>query len=176
MGMALETEPRYWIPEDVLALPADGNRYECIDGELLVSPAPPWPHQLVVSELHARLFGYLRDRSVGVMLIAPADVRLETSSIVQPDLFVVPRSVAPVTATDWTALDRLLLAVEVLSPSTARYDRLTKRAFYQRAGVDEYWIVDRHARVVERWCPTDERPEIVATELRWKPVGAADPS
>jgi Uma2 family endonuclease len=61
----------------------------------------------------------------------------------------------------------LLLAVEVLSPSTARYDRLTKRRFYQQQGV-EYWIVDLDARIVERWLPGSDRPEILAEHLAWQ--------
>lgn len=69
----------------------------------------------------------------------------------------------------------LLLAVEVLSPSTARADRQTKRRLYQDEGVPEYWIVDLDARVVERWRPGDDRPEIVAATLTWQPDGSATP-
>lgn len=68
-----------------------------------------------------------------------------------------------------------ILAVEVLSPSTARYDRALKRKLYQRVGVAEYWIVDLDARLVERWRPEDERPEIVTDRLIWVPAGAPEP-
>ena len=64
---------------------------------------------------------------------------------------------------------RLLLAVEILSPSTARADRQRKRAIYQSEGVPEYWIVDVDARLAERWRPGDERPKILATTLEWQP-------
>jgi Uma2 family endonuclease len=65
--------------------------------------------------------------------------------------------------------------VEVLSPSTARADRRVKRLRYQRQGIPEYWIVDLDARLVERWRPKDERPEIVDETLSWRPApsGAA---
>ncbi len=62
----------------------------------------------------------------------------------------------------------LLLAVEVLSPSTARYDRVVKRRLYQEFDVRTYWVVDLGARVVEVWHPDDERPEVVSEVLRWR--------
>jgi Uma2 family endonuclease len=69
----------------------------------------------------------------------------------------------------------LLLAIEVLSPSTARADRTTKRRRYQRAGIPEYWIVDLDARVIERWRPGDDRPEVLGETLTWLAPGAASP-
>ena len=65
--------------------------------------------------------------------------------------------------------------MEVLSPSTARADRQVKRRRYQRHGVPEYWIVDLDARLVERWRPADERPEILAERLEWRAVPEAPP-
>jgi len=69
----------------------------------------------------------------------------------------------------WDEVGRLLLAVEVLSPSTARKDRVAKRSLYQRYGVPEYWLVDVDGGVVERWRPCDERPEILTDRLEWQP-------
>ena len=69
----------------------------------------------------------------------------------------------------------LLLVIEVTSPSTARQDRQLKRRRYQRAGVPEYWIVDLDARIVERWRPQDERPEILDEQLTWQPQPGAAP-
>lgn len=63
----------------------------------------------------------------------------------------------------------MLLAIEVLSPSTARLDRNVKRQRYQRQRLPEYWIVDMDARLIERWKPDDERPEIVAGHICWTP-------
>ncbi|MEO7521201.1 MAG: Uma2 family endonuclease, partial [Gemmatimonas sp.] len=67
-----------------------------------------------------------------------------------------------------------LLFVEVLSSSTARFDRVVKRARYQRANI-EYWIVDLDSRLVERWLPGDDRPSIHAEQLTWQPLGAPEP-
>lgn len=69
---------------------------------------------------------------------------------------------------DWRDCRTLLLAVEVLSPNTARADRLKKRRLYQRRGVKTCWIVDPDAQLVEVWHPADERPEIVTDSLRWR--------
>lgn len=63
----------------------------------------------------------------------------------------------------------------MLSPSSARADRHIKRRRYQRAGIAEYWIVDLDARLIERWRPDDERPELLAEELVWRPAGSSEP-
>jgi Uma2 family endonuclease len=70
---------------------------------------------------------------------------------------------------------RLLLAAEVVSPSSARYDRVTKRPHYQRNRVSEYWIVDDMSRTIERWTPDDDRPELLAEQLTWHPSGVSEP-
>lgn len=70
---------------------------------------------------------------------------------------------------DWPEVGIPRLIVELLSHSTARHDRITKRAVYQECGVPEYWIVDLDARLVERWRPGDERPEILDRALDWRP-------
>ena len=75
----------------------------------------------------------------------------------------------------WVDIRGLLLAIEVLSPSTARADRTTKRRRYQRAGVPEYWVVDLDARLVERWRPEDVRPEVLTEKLAWQPDPSAPP-
>lgn len=96
-------------------------------------------------------------------------------SLVQPDIFVA--RLEPGISLIGTPADirGLLLVVEVLSPSTARVDRGRKRELHQRARVHEYWIVDHEARLVERWRPSDVRPEIISRTLVWHPEGAAGP-
>ena len=163
-----------WTAEMVRALPADGTRYEVVDGELFVTPAPSFDHQEAVAQLWARVQPYVKAHVVGHAAMSPADVELDPHTLVQPDLFVVP-------LTDgrrpkrWSDVTGLILAVEVLSPSSARADRTVKRRLYQRAGVAEYWIVDLDGRLVERWRPADERPELLAETLDWRPVGTAEP-
>ena len=73
---------------------------------------------------------------------------------------------------EWKEYGIPLLVVEVLSPSSARHDRITKRRRYQRTGVSEYWVVDLDARAIERWRPGDERPEVLDDVLVWQPEPA----
>jgi len=172
--MVMPARATVWTPELVRVLPDDGNRYEVVDGELLVTPMPAPIHQRLLGELLVAIDSYVERCALGETLPSPADISLDERSLVQPDLFVVPRDVSP-TFAEWSDLSSLLLAVEILSPSTARADRTIKRRLYQRWPVGEYWIVDPDARLVERWRPGDERPEIVERELTWHPAGAPEP-
>ncbi|HET7585689.1 MAG TPA: Uma2 family endonuclease [Gemmatimonadaceae bacterium] len=164
----------HWTADMVRALPDDGKRYEVVDGELLVAPAPTWDHQRAIRELFLRLHPYITAHRLGQVIWAPADVTFSTTRMVEPDLFVVPL-VSGREPRTWEEVGRLLLAVEVLSPSTARADRQVKRRLYQQENVPEYWIVDVDARLIERWRPTDARPEILTERLGWQPDAAYPP-
>lgn len=166
MGMPHASPP--WSGAAVRAMPEDGRRYELVGGELVVTPAPAWIHQCVAAALFHRIHAYLTVARVGLILWSPADIALGEDEVLQPDLFVTPLDAqAPIRS--WTDITRLLLAVEIVSPSSARYDRQLKRLRYQRAGTPEYWIVDPDARLVERWRPEDTRPEILGDTLTWQP-------
>jgi Uma2 family endonuclease len=161
----------HWTVEMVRALPDDGKRYEVIDGELFVTPAPTWSHQRAAFTLAMRLAAYVDQHAIGDVLVAPAEVLVSRDVKVEPDAFVVPL-VGGRKPASWDEVGRLLLVIEALSPSTARADRHVKRRLYQRERVPEYWIVDVDARLIERWRPADERPEIVAERLEWQPDSA----
>lgn len=103
----------------------------------------------------------------------PGELELDPHTLVQPDVFVLPLVNGRLPRSQFETGDALLL-VEVLSPSTARYDRVTKRRRYQRYGV-EYWIIDLDARLVERWLPSADRPEVVTDRLEWQAAGATAP-
>ncbi|HWP38353.1 MAG TPA: Uma2 family endonuclease [Gemmatimonadales bacterium] len=165
-----DTARRYTV-QDVRDFPPDGNRYELVHGELLVTPAPRPEHQIVVVELHDRISPYLAANGGGARLFSvAADISWDDETLVQPDLFVVP---AAEVSRDWRTYRTLLLAVEVLSPGSSRADRVVKRRRYQEQGVATYWVVDVDARLVEVWHPDDERPEIVPDLLRWRVSPAA---
>lgn len=166
MGMP-HAAPR-WTAERVRALPDDGNRYELVDGELLVSPAPSGSHQETIMGLVMRLEPWLRQTSIGRALFSPADLSLGEDEVLQPDLFVY-RTATGARLRNWSDIVELRLVVEVLSPSTARYDRQLKRRRYQRARIAEYWIVDPDARLIERWRHGQDRPEVVTDHLVWAP-------
>lgn len=164
-----------WTADRVRALPDDGRyRYEVVAGELLVTPAPSFDHQDAVMALAVRLRAYLAGSGLGHLAVSPADIEFDFETLVQPDVFVVPL-VDGKRPRGWSEISALVLAVEVLSPSTARADRTIKRALFQRVGVPEYWIVDVDARLVERWRPDDRRPEILSDVLVWQPEPARAP-
>ena len=172
--MGMPQTARRWTAEMVRALPDDGKRYEVVDGELLVTPAPRLPHQDAVMVLSADIRLYVRAHRIGHLFVSPADIEFDAHTMVQPDVFVAPL-VEGRRPQAWSEIRTLLLAVEILSPSTARADRQVKRRRYQRHGVAEYWIVDIDARLVERWRPTDDRPEVLGEVLVWQPVPDVPP-
>ncbi len=178
MGMPAEVVRRRWTAAEVRALIAAESlaspRYELIDGELFVTPSPAPPHQIAVLELVVALKLYCDANGVGQTMPSPADIELEAESVRQPDVFVLPIAEWKRIAREGFPARQLLLAVEVLSPSTKKLDRVTKRALFQRH-VSEYWVVDVDARVVERWRPQDTEPEVVADRLTWWPRGAPEP-
>lgn len=172
MGMpAPQTE---WTAEMARALPEDGNRYEVLDGELFVSPAPEPDHQSVIVALVRFLDAYVRQYQLGWVFTAPADIEFSPRRYVQPDVLVV-RKVGQGRPRTWKDARPLSLVAEVRSVSTARADRFRKRVIYQRERVPDYWIVDPEARVVEHWTPGDERPAIVADMLTWQPTANNPP-
>ena len=179
--MAMPTSPpllpdrsrRDWTVDEVRALPDDGNRYEVIDGELFVTPAPSWLHQQAAMEFLFLVRPYAH-RCALDCYIAPAEVAFSPRRSVEPDLFVVPRMDGR-RATHFEEVQRLVLAVEVISPSSARADRYRKRHLYQSEDVPEYWIVDPDARFVERWRPGDDAPEILVESLAWTPQEDVEP-
>jgi len=175
--MVMPAIRRHWTTADVRALTSEERawpRYELIAGELLVTPAPRTAHQVAVGEIFILLSEYLKREQVGVAFISPSDLELVPETITQPDVFVVPRDTRMGgDRLEWPDVKSLLLAVEVLSPSSAKIDRVVKRDFYCDAGVPDYWIVDLDARVVERWTPDRETPEIHRDRIVWSPRGAS---
>ncbi len=160
----------YYTADLVRALPDDGRRYEVVHGELLVTPAARAWHQEVAKRLLVTLDAYLARQPAGHVLASPADISWSADTLVQPDVFVVPLDQAR--TLDWRQMQTLLLAIEVLSPSTARADRFTKRRLYQEVGVDTYWIVDPERRCVGVWTPEAAFPVVEWEAVSWRPAGA----
>lgn len=174
MGMPAQREKGAWTEAEFYAArdaAPPGERWELVDGEVLVTPSPHWVHQRAVVRLLELIVSYVRAQGVGETFVAPLDVKLEPGLVMQPDLLVVPKGELRRPS---DVIHHLLLAVEIISPSSARFDRVKKRPAYQRNRVPEYWIVDGWSRTVERWHPDDERPEIVSDVLGWHPEGAAE--
>ncbi len=168
MGMAA---PIYYSAEMVRALPEDGRRYETVHGELLVTPAPRLWHQEIVRRLLVKLDAYLAANPVAHLFHSPADISWSPDVLVQPDLFVADLEEAR--TLDWSKVQTLLLAVEVLSPGTERHDRFTKRRLYQEVGIPRYWVVDSDRRVVEVWTPESQFPVTERETVVWRPKGTS---
>jgi len=136
-----------WTVDDLNQLPDDGLRYELLDGILLVSPAPTRRHQRAAFELGLLLRAVCPPEME--VLVAPLDWRPDRHTSLQPDLLIVRDEDVEIK----NITRPLMLAVEILSPSTRRKDLFLKRSKYQDAGVPSYWIVDPAA------------PSITALEL-----------
>ena len=172
MGMPLSRID--WTVEMLDTLPDDGNRYEVIDGELFVTPAPSHVHQRAVLELLLLLGAYVE--LVGLeLLMAPVAITFSARREVQPDVLVMPRLPNGKRAKHFRDVGRLVLSVEVLSPSTERTDRTKKRRVYQEEDVPEYWIVSLKSRHFERWTPASIQPELLTSVLTWQPVATHAP-
>lgn len=134
--------------EEFRQLPVDGKRYELVRGEAHVTPAPTTRHQAIVQNLSGDLWPFVIKNHLGEVWTAPLDVRLSGDTALQPDLVFISNARAGIIQEKWIA-GAPDLVVEVLSPSTAAYDRATKLPVYAEAGVPEVWLVDSQAKTVE---------------------------
>lgn len=165
MGMAA-TIPYYTV-DDLDQFPRDGNRYELLDGVLLVTPAPGFPHQLIVSRIAAALTVAVQNPG-HAFVFASGAVSFPPRTQLEPDVLVVP-AVYPVKQTQkWSDNKVHWLAVEVYSRSSRIYDHDFKRDNYHRLGVKEVWLVDRMERTVEISRTVGES-ETVSDTVIWHP-------
>jgi len=163
---------RRWTAADVREMQDESRawpRYELLHGELLVTPAPSVSHQRAVRELFLILAPYAGHVGLGETLISPSDIELRPESVMQPDVFVVSAGTEFSEPPKWSDIKSLVLAIEILSPSSLRVDRVEKRDFYLEHGVAEYWVVDLDGRLVERWTPARATPDVIRDQLSWSP-------
>ena len=161
----MSTATGIWTYADLDKLPesTNGDRYEIIEGELVVTPAPIPLHQALTLELVARFDAVVRPGRLGRIYTAPVDVLLDDTVNLIPDLVFVSRErrhiVGPKAITG--APD---IVVEILSPSTRARDLGVKLTLYARYGVREYWLVDPEARTVTVYVLRDDRYELLPNE------------
>ena len=160
--------PEYTI-EDLEHFPDDGQRYELLEGFLIVTPAPGGPHQLVSARLTVILGTLLGSRAY---VTGPGVIERKPKTHLEPDLLVFPGPIHK--EFTWTDLTTHWLAVEVLSRSSRKYDRDYKRDAYLAMGVAEVWLVDRWERAIFVCRPGAGERRVTGT-LRWQPAGVAEP-
>ena len=133
--------------EDYRTTPAD-KRYELLDGDLIMVPAPNLKHQRVQMALSMQMNMFIKERALGELFSAPCDVVLSDTDVVQPDLLFVSREREHLLSGGENVRGAPDLVIEILSPATADRDRGYKRELYGRHGVTEYWLVDPIAETV----------------------------
>jgi Uma2 family endonuclease len=133
--------------KDYQFLPETGPRYQLINGDLFMAPAPNRHHQRISRNLQFILTEYLKQNPTGELYNAPFDVILSDVDVFQPDLVFLTNE----------HLDRFIdeglegtpdFVVEILSPRTAELDRHTKPTQYAKFGVQELWIIEPETRRV----------------------------
>ena len=153
-------EEKHWTYEEYRRLPDDGNRYEIVDGRLLVKPAPRTFHQTISRRLQFLIYGLERSGK-GYIFNAPVEVIMPGASPVQPDLvYLTAEQKGLIVEKSIEGVPHLL--IEILSPSTASVDRTLKLNTYTRAGVPNYWIVDPEAKTLEVYHLRDDAYSVAA--------------
>lgn len=165
MGMPLPV-PRFTI--DMLnQFPDDGNRYELLEGILLVTPAPSFGHQVVATRITHALMNALGPDGPARVVAVGAIQQGERTQL-QPDILVCPAEFPP--TANWRDMYGWWLAVEVLSPSSRVYDREVKRGAYLMLGVEQYWLVDPVDCSIEVWMRDRPESHPVTHRLGWRPA------
>lgn len=168
MGMPLPVPT--FTTDDVRAFPEDGQRYELLEGMLLVTPMPGSAHQVVLARLLAALDRYL-STAERAFVVSPGEIEIAPKTLLEPDLLVFPATYPP--GTPWREMRGWWLALEVFSPSSRVYDRDFKRDAYLALGVEEVWLVDLDERAVFVSRRGEERDVRREERVAWRPAGMA---
>jgi Uma2 family endonuclease len=167
MAAAVENKAKRWTYEEYYQLD-DDQRYEIIDGKLLMAPAPDTWHQDWIGELYALLRNHVKARKLGRLLLSPVDVVLDQQNTVQPDLVFVGNEKLHIIQRR-AIFGTPDLLIELVSPSSGRRDRSEKKGLYAHFGVKEYWIGDPANKSMEIFVLMEGRYELhCAAEVKGK--------
>ncbi|MGH7603126.1 MAG: Uma2 family endonuclease [Gemmatimonadaceae bacterium] len=159
--------PLYTV-DDLEHFPDDGNRYELLDGVLLVTPQAAAVHQIVANRIQGELFISLQKPGLAHVVGPGAIVQMPRTQL-QPDILVYPARFSPMT--DWRKITDHWLAVEILSRSSRVYDREFKRDAYFALGLQQVWLVDWRDESVEV-CAAKGKGLMTRDSIRWRIAGA----
>jgi Uma2 family endonuclease len=148
--------------DDYCLLPNDRNRYEILDGELSVTPAPTTRHQTALGNLYRFLANHVVANQLGKLFIAPTDLILASTTVVQPDLIFVGNDRLNI-VTERAIEGSPTLVIEILSPTTHRTDRVTKAQLYAKYQVPQYWLMDPDQRTLEAYELVIDRYDLAAS-------------
>lgn len=137
--MAMPLPLPTYITDDLRAFPDDGQRYELLEGMLLVTPSPGSAHQVILTRLAAAVSHYLSITELA-HAVSPGEIEIAPKTLLEPDLLVFPAMYPP--GTPWRVMREWWLAAEVFSSSSRVYDRDFKRDAYLALGVAEVWLID----------------------------------
>ncbi|MCU0444571.1 MAG: Uma2 family endonuclease [Microscillaceae bacterium] len=145
----LIAEKKYTIAEFISLDELDENfYYELINGEIVKKSSPtPW-HQLILARVYDSVGNFVKTNQLGTVFFAPVDVFLDKENLVIPDLIYISNTKKSIITNNGIEGSPDLI-VEILSPSTAKYDRDGKMKTYKRNQIDEYWIIDPKAQSIE---------------------------
>jgi Uma2 family endonuclease len=150
------TKSRLTTYDDYRHLPDDGKQHQIIEGQLYMTPAPTTLHQRILLNLFRLIDPFVNKSELGEILIAPVDVVLSMTDVVQPDLVFVAKQRSNI-VTKKNIVDAPDLIAEIVSENSEIIDRNKKMALYERHGVKEYWIVDPSAKCVEQYLLNNRR-------------------
>jgi len=158
----LQTSALLITRHDYQDMPDGPPYYQVIEGDLVMSPSPNTFHQTIALRIGSVIHQYLEKNPIGEVFVAPLDVFLGDINVFQPDvLFVSDRRRSIITEKGIEGAPDLV--VETLSPSTARYDKGSKRKIYARFGVQEFWLVDPETRTIQVYLLAKNAEKPIAT-------------
>jgi len=157
---AVQMEPL--TVEDYRMMPEAGPRYQLVEGEMFMAPAPNRFHQDISGNIYFLLRGYLEKHPIGKLYEAPFDVYLDEFNVHQPDIVLIAKA-NYANLTDAGAEGAPDFIVEILLPKTAFLDKKAKRKVYARSGVKELWLVDPDAMMVNVYFLQDDPDHPAAT-------------
>lgn len=152
----MATKTKLVTYDDYRDFPNDGKRYEIIGGELYTTPAPSTEHQRILGKLYNSISTHIENKNIGEIFMAPVDVILSMTNVVQPDLVFISKEREQI-VTKKNIVEAPDLGVEILSINTKTVDRNRKKELYEKYKVKEYWIVDPAEMQVDQFILQDEQ-------------------